>query len=377
MAFKDDFYLMLQDDFHSSSPVSNAYIYKYIAQEKKEKANIKRDGYSILLSIDEELKENKNDKSCLIGLLEVLSSNSKIKMDHTFQEFVSQYGCTLGGEEAFKGVRKNIQKYAKLAELLKNYSGDIAFSPEQLSDFCQMAMEKMILIDIGTFFYDVGYPLSKTLKPSRKRDRTINIIDGFLTEKHLTLTVPNSNTTVSRMDDEAYLSQCEQLYEIMKKTNKCEAVIPLVIDERTASGLYIIGKKYYENKAWIGVNLGKRYQNNSCIYGIIGFRDRPAGLPTLEINVDCDIYNNDSYGFNEDIHEAIKWLKNGEDNGKGDLYGGFADCNGFSPENCPDIFLRYFERDDFTDSFSCSEEEIMETRRMFEQEENMIMKNRR
>ena len=149
------------------------------------------------------------------------------------------------------------------------------------------------------FLYNMGYPLplegkpgskkkpqetaeeSLTLVPRRQKARTktvpLKLLDYYFKQKGLAL---DEISTVNRMspgwiaNHEELKEKLEDVYDFACDNQMSRAVIPLLLDQNSGAGLYILGETYLQS--WTSENRGRQrveeiLGGRPCCYAIVRF----------------------------------------------------------------------------------------------------------
>lgn len=171
----------------------------------------------------------------------------------------------------------------------------------ELEQLIEEVMDLYLYAEAAQFLYNAGYPLPKESAKERKAGETeeihlmklenpriktipLRLLDLYFSRKDLpfeTLSAINRTTPLQVSRSMDMTEEIEEVYRFVCENKMKGAVIPLLIDNDTGSGLYIIGETYL--KSW---NKNKRMlrkvqkilSGRSCCYAIVKFLNIEAGL---------------------------------------------------------------------------------------------------
>lgn len=106
-------------------------------------------------------------------------------------------------------------------------------------------------------------------KPERKKDPSLNMLDAYCARKNLVLSAAVS--VQGRESGEDY----DEFFRRIAKSGHSGILIPVMTDSRTGAGLFIIGKKYIHDFAYlVSKKENKVYEDYCCAYGILEAQHR-------------------------------------------------------------------------------------------------------
>lgn len=153
-------------------------------------------------------------------------------------------------------------------------------------------MDLYLYAEAAQFLYNAGYPLpleddseeygKETLEPeklnhARIKTVPVKLLDYYFSKRGLSF---EQLTSVSRMSpswiskNEALKEKLEEVYHFACDNNLKKAVIPLLIDNESGSGLYIIGENYLQSWGTKDQNYQKVeaiLDGRPCCYAIVKF----------------------------------------------------------------------------------------------------------
>lgn len=273
------------------------------------------------------------------------------------------------------GKKRKNEVYEEIEAMRKDYRhGGI----ERLTE---RVMDLHLYAEAVQFLYNAGYPMPKEnsragdagdacdmrlekLAASRIKTIPLALMDLYFSRKEIsfeTISAANRMTPhqVARSEDMA--GEIEEMYDFACENEMKSAVIPLLIDNDTGSGLYIIGKSYL--KSWDFDKERKRtvlkiLNGRPCCYAIIKFLNIETGknaadapyvwspYSVVDMITESGEINPENILFS-DLDEALD-IYQGQLNAKaqGILYDNFREANWFDEEEnaelIPEMYRRYF-----------------------------------
>lgn len=314
----------------------------YEKGEKASETGERKDIYiELMLEFMEYQSGNRKNREYLLWILQMLQSNTKLRLSESLSKWVLELGEKMGGDLVYDGLRSHNAKYGKICEGLKSEKSLFMDKDEEirerLLELTDELQERMIYTDITTFFYDAGYPLTAKEEQSdsrfRKKDKTMDMLDSYCTQHNIVFgnqkAVPDARENL--FSEEMY-EEYERMYHILNQKKKVKAMVPIVIDSTTGAGIYIMGRdNFKDTPEYNKMHKGKK--ERFCCYGIL------EPIDFGEKSVEFDINSEPQCNF-PNIKEAIFWFK--ARIREGSYYEPYRECNGNIPENCPAIFMGYF-----------------------------------
>ena len=369
---KQEFYSQLRDDYIKNG--TNAFLYRYIEQEKNKnlalgkkgaKEGKRNDAYIQLKAYHQSYNDGAlSTVDYLICLLQMLCKGDKIKLRKELREALFLFGKKLGGEDVFTNIKRETDKYEKLICLLQEHEnlvqmGCVGVDKDILEVIHRELLECALSIDVQTFLYDIGYSVNEkgNIGQARKKDRSLDMLSAYCREKQISFSSQSVGNSKSLSDEQ--MEQYKQLYQALQRSNNKDVVIPIQVDTVTGAGIYIVGKNNLSP-----LSTAYRKMKGNCCYvcfsidglGVEDYNGISAfsWLLNDEENTLCNL---------PDLEEAIKWHLFF----KGDNLCDFQERNGKAPEGCPEALRGYFDEGIETqDKLYISEEELTEAKRLFE-----------
>lgn len=281
-SLKKDYYDQLRQDYYEEG--GKSFIFRYLEKHP-------RSDTCFRMILGQKWKElNAGDISCLDYMeyiVEKLSKTPKLYQEGRDYKLILpllRYGLGLSKEESDilerTGRKKDIQEKLRLLEIQMNASDGAA--KERLSKVPPVELERMtrrlehvsLQVEVRNFFYEIGLPIievnksqkedASKRKPERKKDPSLNMLDAYCAQKKLCLSA--SGVRTSQESGEDY----DSFFQKIAKSGNFGIIIPLMIDPRTGSALFIIGKKYiYDFQYVVSQKGNKAYEDYCCSYGIL------------------------------------------------------------------------------------------------------------
>lgn len=303
------------------------------------------------------------DVQYLERLLVFLADNRKVRLEKETRERMFkplfQYGRQLAGEACFAGVRKDADRFRKIAQWMQekpeeaNCCFELCITQKYLREITQALLDSLLKQDCRALLYDAGYrgntgAYSETAvgadTTSRKKERSMDMLGAYFAEAaidpfHKGKSASGENGFL--ISEEQY-SACDKLLKRLNEEKRESVCIPLKVDPFTGGGLYILGKKYYktetEEKQERVQKQGRAKQSvPSCAYCCVTFQGPPGESERADnrlFSIICD----EAVGS---VKEAISWFDHEYNEDSKYDYTGY---NGLPPEDCPEQLLGYFEK---------------------------------
>lgn len=360
--------------------VTNEILKVYEKGDKTSESGERKDSYVELMLVYLEFRKGTiKESEYMIWILQMLQSNSKLRLPESWTEWVLEFGRKMGGSSVYKGLRNHNAKYGKVCELLQSgksltidkndairdemagikkemsvgknddiLAGMVGIKKEMSKDkndairaglvgITEELQERMINMDITTFFYDAGYPLRAKEEDSdsrfRKKDRTMDLLDFYCEKNHIAFggrkAVPDVRETL--FSEENY-EDYETMYRILNQGQREDVMVPVMIDNTTGAGIYILGRDYYIDSPEYGEMIDEKPERYCC-YGIL------EPFDAIERTIQFEVNNEPKCNF-PNIYEAVFWFK--ERIREESYFEPYQNCNGKIPKDCPSIFQAYF-----------------------------------
>ncbi len=229
MGVREQFYGQLRMEFDNGR--NKSFLYRYLKQERK--AHPKEDDYARLERCYALLKKGETgQRDYLILALQVLIKNGRLRPIRA-GDILLAYGRALGGEDFFRGLRRDRDKYAALQKVLEAGKPALSMPPEAVTEIHGDLLDAMLRRDAQTYLYDAG----------RKKDRDMAMLDAYCDKKGLVL-APGGKNHGSAPLTRQELDQWEALFRALWRERRRDVLIPIRIDPRTGAGLFIAGSAH-------------------------------------------------------------------------------------------------------------------------------------
>lgn len=255
---------------------------------------------------------NADEGDYLLIFLRILSDNSKLNLDENQKEILLAYGRKIGGDNVFDGERKIKGKYIKMIQILEEMKRSrkekkVSLGTEQLEKLNEEMLVRILKLDVQTFMYDVGYPITLDKDggrshKSRKKDRMMDMLDAYYKEKDIFLEQQQDKSLQEKIEF------CKKMYKRMRKSKWIGTVLPVQIDSLTGAGLYIMGKKYFPDSVW------KKWKcQGSCCCACFYWNDLWYSSDNLgmEFRWIGDSENDWNECIYPNLTEAVRWYREG------------------------------------------------------------------
>lgn len=230
-----------------------------------------------------------------------------------------------------------------IQRLSENGFWDVPFKKIML--LTDVVLDVAVAYEIKEFFYGTvvetleDYSVSKRSKSQNKAltgtrperiDKSLNLIDYYCRKKGKTLF--GSGLSISAPGDE----ECDILYRKLLEGKNNQVFVPLLVDQATGCGIYIIGKAYFEGDYAENPDQYRRMEG-SCAYGVLAF-DNDSGQ-----DIRTGYHINNRFGeFSS--YNAARFLGDWSyEKARQDAADIMKESNGEMPEDVPEIFRKYFE----------------------------------
>lgn len=321
MGVREQFYGELRGEFENGW--AGSFLCRYLAQERK--AHPREDDYARLERCYALLERGKTtQREYLLLALEVLLKNSRLALSMD-EDPLLDYGRALGGEDFFRGLRRDRDKYDALRGALEKGEPKASMSAEEVQELHQALLGTILRRDAQTFLYDADH---------RKKDRDMAMLDAYCADKDLVLSPSGGGRGSARLTRRE-LEQWEALLKLLRREHRQGALIPIRIDPRSGAGLFIVGIDLYPEHLQKG--------RDACYYACICLDDLSTELGdlTLEFRSSAEDLER-SLGF-PSLDEAQKWYYNELLQNTDTVMGTYQQHNGPIPKGCPKELELYFE----------------------------------
>lgn len=281
-SLKKDYYNQLRQDYYKEG--ENSFVFRYLEKNPRSETCFR-------MVLGQKWRELKAGKiSCLDYvkyMIEKLSKTPKLYQEGRDYKLILPllyYGIGLseGEYQALEstGRKKDIQeKLLVLEKQMHNLDGAVK---ERLSKIPFKELECMtrrlelvsLQVEVRNFFYEIGLPITDANKPQkenaekrkaeRKKDPSLNMLDAYCAKKNLSLFAPS--VRVQQDNEEDY----DAFFQKLVNAGNSDIIIPLMIDSRTGTALWIIGRQYIHDFQYVVQKKeNKNYENYCCAYGIL------------------------------------------------------------------------------------------------------------
>lgn len=213
----------------------------------------------------------------LAEILDIICNNSKIRLSEKNTNEILGLGKKLGGEEVYKNIRKNQEKFIELAQMLRSDTvkdkKNNLMSEDKLESIKEEILDCVLKIDVKTFLYDIGYSERTgdgATGESRKKDRSMDMLSQYCEKHNISFSMQNGYGSESekRLEDPQYIKECKELFTQLNSDKITRVFIPLEIDSLSGAGVYIIGKDYFRETPERQAEM-----NGSCSYCYLTFEE--------------------------------------------------------------------------------------------------------
>lgn len=288
-SLKKDYYNQLRQDYYKEG--ENSFVFRYLEKNPRSETCFR-------MVLGQKWRELKAEKiSCLDYvryMIEKLSKTPKLYQEGRDYKLILPllyYGIGLseGEYQALEstGRKKDIQE--KLLVLEKQMHNLDGAAKERLSKIPFKELECMtrrlelvsLQVEVRNFFYEIGLPITDANKPQkenaekrkaeRKKDPSLNMLDAYCAKKNLSLFAPS--VRVQQDNEEDY----DAFFQKLVNAGNSDIIIPLMIDSRTGTALWIIGRQYIHDFQYVVQKKeNKNYENYCCAYGILELNTRDS-----------------------------------------------------------------------------------------------------
>jgi len=318
MGVRKQFYETLRTEFKDGKDTS--FLCRYLKQERE--SHPREDDYARLERCYAHLVNGgASQRDYLILALEVLLKNSRLSLTKG-GEILLGYGRALGGEDFFRGKRRDSEKYAALLAALEVGEPAVSLPPHAVRTLHRELLSAFLYRDAQTYLYDVG----------RKRDRDMAMLDAYCADKDLVL-APGGGDRGSAPLGRQELEQWEALLEALRRERRRKVLIPIRVDPWTGAGLFIVDRTHCPMEL--------RGEGENCYYAYF-YLD---GLTAEDEEGASLVYRffpeeQEEMSPFPSLEEAQHWYAQML---KREAKGFYQGHNGPAPKGCPEELLRYFE----------------------------------
>lgn len=300
------------------------------------------------------------------GLLDFYMANSKYAPGKADMSVLQEKAFEVWGNEVFAGIRKSGDKLERLAKLGRSdkEAGAFELYADKLINggsalkLTEKTQNDILRVEIKTLLYDAGYSVeSGTYRPPRKKEKSMDILDSYFNYvggNPFAGDDGNSEIPGGYFTWDEYYTACDLLRDSLnshaRDKKRWNILIPMWLDREVGGGVFLIGRNQFEQCADV-------YIRSNCEFGVGNFY-YDDGTMIFELNA---FHGKDAYkdAF-PGMGEAVSWFQNYEY--KSDLIEKYGELNAEAPDDCPDVFLKFFHQGptDTGDSVSVSADEIAE-----------------
>ena len=217
-----------------------------------------------------------------------------------------------GAAESAEGFLREMRRLADAAKVGKRRKKSVfeelermqkTYRHERTERLVEQVMDLHLYAEAAQFLYNAGYPLPreteekydanwenqeksrlKRLERSRIKTLPMGLLDIYFSRRDLSFRKLSAiNRTAPRQVSRSVdmKEEIEEVYRFICEKEMITAVVPLLIDNDSGSGLYIIGRAYL--KSWDGdIRMRRKVndilENRSCCYAIVKFLNQEARL---------------------------------------------------------------------------------------------------
>lgn len=373
MGFRTDFYSYLLGEvkeFTLDLPDKSSL--PFLARQMAEQKNFApRSAVVMLRKLDEKYAAGTvSDKEYFISLLDIV-----LKKKIRIQEAMFRKILALRDRFPFAPDKISPEPEGREYRLFYRKAEDIRTSIEEvpedsdvkrrraLEELSEMVMAEALVAEAKAWLYDAGFPVNSTAMPKpRKMDHSMQLVDAFFRRDGSAYFLDGYDERSSVYEnDRELIKEAEDLFEIMDADPDYNAaVVPVMIDRATGSGLYIYGMESDDrsNPVYLKNEVIRRRAmfGHSCYYTIFeycgSYRDTdrrrfPGAAPgrlTYKQYVSNEGSRNESTGY-INIEDALYDYRTVIRDRVPLMY----EDNMPAPEGCSERFKKYFYVDEDLD----------------------------
>ncbi len=385
--FIESFYRKLRDDYVDEAmnkSVEKSIVYKYIEQENKDfllntDGNISGEGSYFTkgkttqkLELYYRLFEEKRETpyEFIKAIITVVQGRTAIYQMANINEQKDIFlpyiiaGLELNDEQQniLKNTTKKKDIQIALIDLVKRMEKEnltFLYEERELLDrthiqkLYDFAMKNAMQLEIQSFLYDIEH---------RKRvDKTLTLYDSYCTKYRLE---PFAGNKYKLSEEgsllEEYKKECRQLYDAIMESNKYskdhtyyhKLLIPLFIDNKTGSMLFLVGRNYFAEYYMGNIcrerdkrKFERTKETHPCAFGIISYNSRLEEVDMVSFGY---LFQTDFFEFDETKekpgHPFSKAFDEYEEF-KRDAMLEMREGNTRIPPDVPPRFMEYFATD--------------------------------
>lgn len=218
------------------------------------------------------------------------------------------------------------------------------FRPGMVQVMAYEMLYAILWFDISAQFYDMGFRQVKDSEETwqmdsgveqpdltpRKMDKSLDLMDMLFFKDNLNnpFSRISSSGSSGEGSDEELKNASTKLLEALNAQKRDDVCIPLRIDRITGSGVYILGRRYYQGENFEIMRRKGQYSR----FGIV--------QPSWGISQDNIFEVRDIYEWERDDYQDVVdiWQNEVID----DVIEDMVSYNGQAPAGCPESFLKWF-----------------------------------
>ena len=303
------------------------------------------------------------------GLIDFFMANSKYIPDKSDMSVLQEKAVDVWGKDVFAGIRKSGDKLGRLSELEKTDKGKFERYASALMkkryavELAEKVQHDILRVEIKTLLYDAGFSVeSGTYRSPRKKEKSMDILDAYfkyVRGNPFSMQGGDSEIPGGYLTWEEYYEACDTLRDTLNSDRgdieHCDMFMPMWIDREVGGGVFLIGKNKFEESAEV-----KIYSN--CEFGVVYFLGVEDGRAFEFDAFQAKKSERDAF---PGMEEAVSWFQNCDY--KADSFAEYMACNNNAPDECPDVFLKFFEQpEDLSYDDTITDEDIAETMEEFD-----------
>ena len=304
----------------------------------------KKNPYVQLTSLYMDLYHGVLDSSDYIkGLLDFFSMNSKYIPGKADMAVLQENALAVWGKDVFIGVRKSVDKLARLAQFAE--SDDVLFARfadslmerNYAAELTERNQDEILKVEVNTLLYDAGFSSdNETYRPPRKKEKSMEILDAYFKYAggnpfggHDESAIPGDYLTWNE-----YYDACDDLKDTLNANRNDrghhDVFLPMWLDREIGGGVFLIGRNRFEESAGVRID-------SNCELGVVYFLGVEEGRAFEFSAFQSSSYDRDAF---PGMEEAVSWFQNYDY--REDALEEYRNCNSDAPVGCPDVFLKFF-----------------------------------
>lgn len=305
------------------------------------------------------------------GVINFCLANSKYIPGKSDIAVFREFGVGTWGKDVFAGMRKSSEKLKMLSQLGESDKDTFDAGAEKffdeifLGDLTERIQNEIIRVEINTLLYDAGYSIDTGVyKPPRKKDKSMDIMDAYFRysgsnpweEQSGSAAIPGGYMTWDE-----YYDACDNLKDTINSDRSDKShqdmFMPVWIDGEVGGGVFLIGKNQFYESADVRVD-------NNCELGVVYFIGIEDGKAFEFAAFQAGDFDRNAF---PGMEEAVRWFQNYEY--KSDSLEEYQSYNHDAPDNCPEVFLKYFANSESSLEYDdVSDDELDATKAEFDRE---------